>query len=105
MAFNPHDGDPGDLPSISKATLAPGIPAQGNTLTGKSIAYARMVFWLKCGPDYTALRPGVNWGPWAYNAATQQAVANMRALFGMPAGYGLSENDGSWDVVDFIWAL
>ncbi len=99
-SFNPHDGVVGNLPTITKPTLFPGMPAYGDHPTGHAIAYLRWVLYSTSG---YSVRPAVNWGPWSYSATCQQGVYNTLAFFGLTASHFCSEANGAWGLVDFLY--
>lgn len=100
-AFDPHDGWVEELPYVTKPTLFPGMSAYGNHPTGHAIAYLRWVLYAYCGYN---VRPAANWGPWSYSSAVMTGVYNTMAFFGATPSYTCSEGNGTWDVIDFIWA-
>lgn len=109
MAFNPNQGDPGNLPDIAKPTVPVSGTGHGNTSTGRAIAYARLVLAQYCG--YSGLWPVPNYGPWTWSGACSTALANTMAFFGLPASGVPSETgvgpngESTWDIIDFLWNL
>ena len=88
--FNPNQGLPGLEPWVDphSALTVTGV-GHGNTPTGRSIAYLRLVLSVRCGR--TSLHPAANYGPWTYSNAVASAVRDLRVFMGLPAGYDCTE--------------